>query len=66
MLPIRCGWKLPDTIRDLVVDGSLSAGQYPHALVTAEDPASLIDASSRKGSRCGRPRRWHRAYRAGT
>ncbi len=32
--------KLPDSIRDLLVDGSLSAG-HARTLVTAEDPASL-------------------------
>lgn len=32
--------KLPDAIRDLVVDGSLSAG-HARTLVTAEDPAGL-------------------------
>lgn len=32
--------KLPDVIRDMLVDGSLSAG-HARTLVTAEDPASL-------------------------
>lgn len=32
--------KLPDSIRDLLVDGSLSAG-HARTLVTAEDPAAL-------------------------
>jgi ParB family chromosome partitioning protein len=40
--------KLPDSIRDLLVDGSLSAG-HARTLVTAEDPAALAHRIIRDG-----------------
>lgn len=40
--------KLPDSIRDLLVDGSLSAG-HARTLVTAEDPAALAQKIIRDG-----------------
>ena len=49
--------KLPDPVRDMIVDGSLSAG-HARTLVNAEDPAALAGASSKAACRCARPKRW--------
>lgn len=51
--------KLPDVIRDMLVDGALSAG-HARTLVTAEDPAGLAKRIVEEGLRYARPKRWPR------
>ena len=54
--------KLPEVIRDMLVDGALSAG-HARALVTAEDPAGLAKRIVEDGFRSARPKRWRSCRR---